>query len=315
MLLSVIAVDMLAPDIRAIELAAADGSPLPPFAAGAHVELAIPSSEPPSRRKYSLVSDPGKLESYRIAVKRQANGRGASAFLHDEVDVGSVLDVGMPANEFGVRAEASHHIFIAGGIGITPLLGMAMEAASRGLSHELHYVAQSRAAMALYEQVSSLSRATTYFSQGEQASRPDIAAILGAHPHQADAHVYVCGPARLIDAVRWAANAAGYPARRIHFESFGPAWTASDGEVRLCLSGSALALSVPPGVTLLDAMEEAGAWIPSDCKRGECGACITSYSGGVPLHRDHCLTAEQRTHSFCPCVSWADSRSVLTVPM
>ena len=128
-------------------------------------------------------------------------------------------------------------------------------------------------------------------------------------------HFYVCGPSALIDRVRAAANSHGVHNRRVHFESFGPAWKSSDGPVRLSLSESGMDLEVPVGTTLLEAMEAAGAWMASDCKRGECGACIATYTSGQPLHRDNCLTNEQREHSFCPCVSWATSSDVLTLQL
>lgn len=313
MLLSVIAIEMLSADIKAFTLALADGGLLPAYSAGAHVELSFQVQGATVQRKYSLVSDPAELHCYQIAVKRNVNGRGGSAYLHDEVTVGSRLEVSAPASEFSLASDAAHHLFIAGGIGITPLLGMAGIAERQAWPYELHYAAPDVQAMAFLEQVSALPGARTYFSQHAPASRMDIAAILGAHKDRGGVHVYVCGPARLIDAVRWCAESMGYPARHVHFESFGPAWMPGDGKVELMLSESGIALSVEPGVTLLDAMEEAGAWIPSECKRGECGACITSYSGGAPLHRDSCLTAEQRTHSFCPCVSWADANNVLTL--
>jgi len=313
MLLFVIAVEMLTPDIKALRLASADGAMLPAYAAGAHVELTVQLDGAASPRKYSLVSNPADLRCYDIAVKRNVNGRGGSAWLHDEVHVGATLEVGAPVNEFSLRSEASHHVLIAGGIGITPLLSMAAALEREGLSYELHYAAREEGAMAFRAPVAALSCARTYFTQGDPGGRLDIAAILGPHKADAGSHVYVCGPARLIDAVRWDAEDLGYAARRVHFESFGPAWTASDGTVQLTLSGSGIELSVEPGVTLLDAMEQAGAWIPSECKRGECGACVTSYTGGAPLHRDNCLTREQRASSFCPCVSWAEPDTVLTL--
>ena len=313
MLLSVIAVEMLTPEIKLIRIARADGAMLPAYTAGAHVEVSLPLQNGPAQRKYSLVSDPADLGFYEIAVKRNPNGRGGSAYLHDQVLVGDTLDISAPATEFSLADNAVRHIFIAGGIGITPLLGMAQNAERQAWPYALHYSAAEQQAMAFHAQVSALSGAHTHFSRVQPASRLDIAAILGAHRDEAGVHVYVCGPAGLIDEVRWCAESLGYPARHIHFESFGPAWAPSDGTVQLMLGESGIALSVEPGVTLLDAMEEAGAWIPSECKRGECGACITSYSGGVPLHRDSCLTQEQRAHSFCPCVSWAEAETVLTL--
>lgn len=313
MQLSVIAVEMLTDDIKAITLALADGGQLPAYTAGAHIELSLPLQGAAVQRKYSLVSDPAELGSYQIAVKHNLNGRGGSAYLHDELEVGSMLEVSAPASEFSLGKGAAHHVFIAGGIGITPLLGMAEIAEREAASYELHYSAPREQAMAFRARVAALSRANTYCSQNDPASKLDIIAVLAAHKDKTGVHIYVCGPTRLLDAVRWCAESLGYPARQIHFESFGPVWMPEDGTVQLMLSESGIALSVEPGVTLLDAMEEAGAWIPSECKRGECGACITSYSGGKPLHRDSCLTLEQRLHSFCPCVSWADTETVLTL--
>lgn len=315
MRLSVVAVQMLTPHVKSIRLALADASDLPSYSPGAHIDVSLPLGGGVVQRKYSLVSDPADLRYYEIAVKRSACGRGGSAYLHEAVQVGTVLDVGRPANEFKLRTEAAQHVFIAGGIGITPLLCMARQAAQQGAAYELHYVAPDPEEMAFRSVVTDMPGAKVYYSRGEESMRLDIPGVLGVHAANPDVHLYVCGPGRLIDAVRWQAEHLGFHRSRIHFESFGPVWMPGDGTVNLRLSASGIALSVFPSVTLLDALEEAGAWIPSECKRGECGTCVTSYTSGVVLHRDNCLTEEQRRHVFCPCVSWALGDTPLSLPL
>ena len=317
MLLRVTDIEVLTSSIRRIRLGSADGAPLTSFQPGAHIEIGLPVGDVVVFRKYSLISDGDDGSHYEIAVKRAGHGRGGSAFIHDELAVGDELDVSTPVNEFSIAAQGAHHVLIAGGIGITPMLGIAARLKQTDASYELHYSGRSTDEMAFHERMRQDhgDRAQLYATRGEGAARLDIAALLDRHQGQVDTHLYVCGPATLIDAVRLAAEARGVSRRRIHFESFGPSWEATDGPVRIAMSESAIDLEVTPGTTLLDAMEAAGAWIPSDCKRGECGACIASYSGGRPLHRDNCLTEEQRQHSFCPCVSWAASDEVLTLQL
>lgn len=315
MLLHISRSEALTPDIRLLRLQAPDGATLPNFEPGAHVELGVPVGGATAWRKYSLVSDGEDGSHYEIAVKRNAHGRGGSAALHDVLAVGDALEVSAPANEFGIADEAQHHVLVAGGIGITPMRGIAARLKRSGASYELHYAAANAEAMAFRDEVAREhgERARLYFTRDDAPRRMDVAALLAPQVSEACSHVYVCGPARLIDHVRLAAEARGVARRRVHFESFGPAWSPTDGPVRMRLAESAIELQVEPGTTLLDAMEGAGAWIPSDCRRGECGACIASYTGGRPVHRDNCLTEAQRTHSFCPCVSWAASDEVLVV--
>ncbi|WP_431049069.1 PDR/VanB family oxidoreductase [Roseateles sp. L2-2] len=317
MLLRVTEIEALTSSIRRIRLGSADGAPLTSFQPGAHVEIGLPVGDVVAFRKYSLISDGEDGSHYDIAVKRAEHGRGGSVFIHDELNVGDELDVSAPVNEFSIAAQGAHHVLIAGGIGITPMLGIASRLKQSGGSYELHYSGRTADEMAFHDRVrhDHGDQAQLYVTRGEGATRLDIAALLDRHQADADTHLYVCGPAQLIDAVRLAAEARGVNRRRIHFESFGPSWDATDGTVRIAMSESAMELEVAPGTTLLDAMEAAGAWIPSDCKRGECGACIASYSGGRPIHRDNCLTEEQRQHSMCPCVSWAASDEVLTLQL
>jgi len=307
----------LAADVRLIRLESIDGAPLPGFQPGSHLSLDIQIGDEAVQRKYSLVSDPDGGAYYEIAVKKHPDGRGGSAFLHDIVAVGAALEASPPISEFSAAVDGQHHVLIAGGIGITPMVSIVSQLRRSGASYELHYSAKRREAMVLQERVldQDRERVTLYFTESDSFRRMDVDQLLAEHADHGETHFYVCGPSSLIDRVRLAAESRGVHKRRVHFESFGPAWAPSDGPVTLSLSESGIDLEVPVGTTLLDAMEAAGAWMASDCRRGECGACIAPYTSGTPIHRDSCLTEAQRAHSFCPCVSWASSADVLTLQL
>lgn len=307
----------LSADVRLIRLETIDGAPLPRFAPGSHLALEFQVGEEVIQRKYSLVSDPDGGVYYEIAVKKNSDGRGGSAFLHDIVAVGATLEASMPISEFSTAVDGQHHVLIAGGIGITPMVSIVSQLRRSGASYELHYSAKRRETMVLQERVldQDRERVTLYFTESDSFRRMDVEQLLAEHAVESETHFYVCGPSALIDRVRLAAEARRVHRQRVHFESFGPAWAPSDGPVKLSLSESFIDLEVPVGTTLLDAMEAAGAWMASDCRRGECGACIATYTSGTPIHRDSCLTEAQRAHSFCPCVSWASSTDVLTLQL
>lgn len=307
----------LAADVRLIRLEREDGAPLPGFVPGSHLVLEFRVGDDPIQRKYSLISDSEGGAYYEIAVKRNPNGRKGSVYLHDTLSSGTLLEASAPISEFTVAAGGKHHVLIAGGIGITPMLSIITLLRRSGASYELHYSARSRETMVLHDRLleQDQDRVTLYFTESDSFRRMDVDQLLADHADRDETHFYVCGPSALIDRLRLAAESRGVQKQRVHFESFGPAWAPSDGPVTLSLSESGIDLEVPVGITLLDAMEAAGAWMASDCRRGECGACIASYSSGTPIHRDNCLTEEQRAHSFCPCVSWASSTEVLTLQL
>ncbi|KAF1720168.1 PDR/VanB family oxidoreductase [Pseudoxanthomonas wuyuanensis] len=308
-------VSALTPSVRLIRLESTDGQPLPAFEPGSHLALGFDIGHEPTQRKYSLVSDPQGGAYYEIAVKKSPNGRGGSKFLHEKLAVGALLESSSPISEFSIAPDAKHYVLIAGGIGITPMLSIIVRLRQTGASFELHYSSKTRAEVVFQDVLlgEDCDRVTLYFTESDSFRRIDINQLLKTHAQQADAHFYVCGPSTLIDRVRLAAGAHGVQAKRVHFESFGPAWSMTDGPVKLGLSESNIEVDVPVGTTLLDAMEAAGAWVAADCRRGECGACITTYTSGKPIHRDNCLTEEQRAHAFCPCVSWASSLGTLTL--
>lgn len=211
----------LTPDVRAYELQAPDGAELPPFEAGAH--LIVPVRLPDGRevtRQYSLTSDPAQHSRYEIAVLREASGRGGSDALHATWQLGTQIALDAPVNQFPLHADGRPALLIAGGIGITPIKAMAHALKARGQPFALHYSAKTQTDIAWRESLDAdfPGQVHLYATRGPHATRMDLSALLKAAPP--DAQCYVCGPARLINAVRDAAGRLGWPAHRVQFESF-----------------------------------------------------------------------------------------------
>jgi vanillate O-demethylase ferredoxin subunit len=193
-------------------------------------------------------------------------------------------------------------VFIAGGIGVTPFISMIAALERAGAPLELHYAARSPEH---FLPVSLRGGKFVRYAGGTSGSRLDVESLLGSLERTAD--LYVCGPPRLIDAVRHAAAALGWPRERLHIESFGAARQPADRRVVVTLARTGIQCTVDPGVSLLDALLDRGVWIPYECKRGQCATCIAQVLSGDPDHRDVCLTGEQRQHNLCLCVSWSRS--------
>lgn len=301
MILVVTAIRRLAQDIIALELRSKDGQVLPLAGPGSHIRVTIPGLTGANpTRAYSIVSDPADRTRYEIAVLRVYPSGGGSASIH-QLRVGDALEVSGPRNEFSLNRDATHSILIAGGIGITPILSLTRELSCAVRSYELHYIARDWERLVYRDEISALAgpRASFYVSAPELALR----SILVPQAHST--HVYLCGPYGLIETVRSHALAAGFPPASIHYESFGYRRDPKHRVVEIELRNSGLTLTAEPGQSLLEAIEASGVWVPSDCRRGDCAACITTLVEGEADHRDHCLTQEQRTQLICPCVSWA----------
>lgn len=281
-----------------VRLAFADPSSvdLPPFAPGAHVELSFGDMV----RRYSLISSPENLGSYVVCVLRTDPGAGGSAWLHDRLALGDTVEVSTPRDAFPLIRDASRSVFIAGGIGITPFLTMMAKLQADGADWELHYAARDEARML---SVSLPQGRISRYLDAEGRPGLDVAALLDGLDRAA--HLYVCGPRPLIEAVRTGAAARGWPKDAIHFESFGPSPKPGDKPIRIRLAQSDVDLVVEPGTTILDALLANGVWAPFECRRGECGSCHTPVVSGEPDHRDVSLTPEQRRAGLCTCVSWA----------
>lgn len=297
--------------VKSFRLRASGGASLPAFQSGAHlpVTVTLPDGSR-ARRQYSLLSDPAEHAFYEIGVLRETQGGGGSRFMHEQVKEGDVLEFAAPGNEFPMAAHARHSILIAGGIGITPIHSMMHSLAAQGHSFELHYTARSRAGLVFRDRIERVAgdRASFYVSGEPDGQRLDLQQLL--HTPTAGVHVYVCGPRRMIKAVRDIAAARGWSEAQIHFESFGARALPGDQPIEVHLERSRQTISVPAERSILDTLLHAGIDVAHDCKRGECGMCATRVVDGEAEHRDLCLSAEQQADSICVCVSRACGRSL-----
>jgi vanillate monooxygenase ferredoxin subunit len=296
-------------DIISLELVPLDGQALPAFTAGAHLDVHLPNG---LVRQYSLCNPPADRNRYVISVLRDARSRGGSQAVHEAVTEGSTLQVSEPRNHFPLSDKATHHLLLAGGIGITPLLAMAEDLSVRGESFELHHATRSPERTAFTERIAAspyASRVSHHFDDGATAQKLDIAAtLLQAQP---DTHLYVCGPQGFMDAVLGAARGAGWPEERLHYEFFGaaPVATAADGSFELEIASSGRVIPVKADQTALAALTDAGVDVPMSCEQGVCGTCLTGVKSGTPEHRDHYLTPDEQAanNQFLPCCSRAKS--------
>jgi vanillate monooxygenase ferredoxin subunit len=296
--------------ICSFELVHPEGRPLPAFEAGAHIDVHVPGG---IVRQYSLCNDPSENDRYLIAVLRDPASRGGSTAMHDAVQQGSELQISAPRNHFALAKGRVRHLLLAGGIGLTPLLSMAEHLAAEGEEFRLHYCARSRARAAFVTRIAQsrfAPRAQFHFSEGDASKRIDLGQALSGPAE--DLHLYVCGPQGFMDAVLETARMQGWPDHRVHYEYFtAPAVQPLDGgqfEVRIASSGRVI--SIPPELSVVRALEQAGVEIPVSCEQGLCGTCLTRVLDGEPDHRDLFLSPEEQAQNdrFMPCCSRAKSR-------
>ena len=292
-------------DICSLDLVATDGNAMPAFEAGAHVDVHLPNG---LVRQYSLCNPPGETQRYQIAVLRDATSRGGSHAVHTVVTEGDTLRISLPKNHFPLAPIAPHHLLLAGGIGITPLLAMAEQLSEQGQPFTLHHGTRSRERTPFLARMTAspfADRVQYHFDDGEAVQKLDITAVLQAAP--VGTHLYVCGPQGFIDAVLAAGRAAGWPEERLHREYFGqiPADHSSDESFELQLASSGRVIAVRADQSALAALLDAGLDIPMSCEQGVCGTCLTRLKAGIPQHRDQYLTPEEQAANdqFLPCCS------------
>jgi ferredoxin-NADP reductase len=296
--------------VCSFELVDPRGKPLPPFSAGAHLDVHM---RPGLVRQYSLCNNPQETHRYLIGVLKTPGSRGGSRSMHEAVQQGDTLEVGIPRNHFPLAPSARRSLLFAGGIGVTPILSMAEHLAARGAGFELHYCARSPAHAAFREYLTRAPYARqVHFHYGERA---DLAALLAA-PSEGT-HLYVCGPAGFMDAVIATALAQGWRDDHLHREYFsGAAPKADDKAFDVRIASSGKIIHVPGGTTVTEALDAHGIAIPTSCGSGVCGTCVTRVLEGEPEHRDQCLSpAEKRSNGwFTPCCSRASS-AMLTLDL
>ncbi|PEG38567.1 oxidoreductase [Mycolicibacterium agri] len=294
-----------------LELRSVDGSSLPAWTPGAHIEIEL---APGMLRHYSLCGDPADRDTWRIAVLRESAGRGGSRLIHEDLRPGDVLPITALRNNFEL-ADATRYLFIAGGIGITPILPMVRDVAHRGRPWTLVYGGRTRASMAFIGELRAMTGGDLHIVPEDEHGLLDLDGYLGTP--SADTAVYCCGPGPLIDAVEQ--RCANWPAGALHVERFTPkaaAATCADGEFDVQLARSGTCLRVPADKSLLEVLEEAGFEIDNSCRAGICGTCELAVVDGIPEHNDDVLTDAERDSNelLLPCVSRSKS-AVLVVDL
>jgi vanillate monooxygenase ferredoxin subunit len=298
-----------AQDICTFELVHADGKALPAFSAGSHVDVHLPNG---LTRQYSLCNDPGESHRYLIGVLHDANSRGGSRAMHQQVAAGDVLRISAPKNHFPLAHGATHSILLAGGIGVTPILCMAERLAITGASFEMHYCTRSRERTAFVQRIGTAAFAPQvqfHHDDGAPEQKLMLDAVLGTP--RAGVHLYVCGPKGFMDWVLGQARAGGWPAGQLHYEFFTAEVAPSDAdaafEVQLASSGKIVC--VPKDQTVVQALAAAGIEVATSCEQGICGTCLTRVLEGEPEHKDLYLTPEEQAANdqFTPCCSRARS--------
>jgi vanillate O-demethylase ferredoxin subunit len=297
-----------ADDVLSLRLADPSGAPLPSFTPGAHIALRLGES---LVRQYSLCNGPDDSSAYFIAVKREVQSRGGSAAVH-RLSQGDLVAAAPPVNAFAVDWSALHLVFLAGGIGITPLLSMAQHALRRGHSFELHYFARSPAHAAFHGVLTDgplAPHVSFHFGMDSGAVSSLLKELLPAR--RAGTHLYVCGPVPFMDEARKIAVGCTSLAG-VHWEYFTPPSPAPESggastscTVRLARSGKTL--EVPANKSILQVLIENGVAVDSSCMEGVCGLCATRVLEGEPDHRDEVLSEEdrQRGNLMTVCVSRA----------
>lgn len=295
-----------APGVLALELSALDGRPLPAFEPGAHVDLTLPDG---TTRQYSLCGDPADVSHYRLGVREVGGGR-SSGFIHRELRPGAVLTIGMPRNNFAL-VDAARYIFIAGGIGITPLLPMMHRASARGRPFTLLYCNRREDAAPFLTEIRSLG-GDVVLHCSESGTRLDPAQRLAQV--QPATLIYCCGPEPLMTAVQAATQ--GWPPGSVRFEWFRPRRSPSDepgDSFEVVCQASGVTVTVPADKSVLDALFEAGLEVPSSCQQGICGTCETRVICGEVDHRDSILSDGERAanQSMMICVSRSRGRRLV----
>lgn len=298
--------------INTYELVDPSGGELPPFSAGAHVDVHIPGG---FVRQYSLCNDPRERRRYVIGVLHVTDGRGGSAALHRDVRAGDMLAVAPPRNNFPLVEGARRHVMVAGGIGITPMMSMIAQLQAQGAPFELHYCTRSperTAFMARLAPLVSDGCVIHHFDHGDPSRGVSLDALLSMS--QDGTHLYYCGPQGLMNAV--ASAAAHWPAGTVHCEYFAapaaPAMSAAgaaaaDGAFQVKLARSGHVLTVPPDQSIAQVLRAAGVSCETSCEAGVCGTCRTRYLEGSPAHCDFVLGEEEKSQYLMACCARSNS--------
>jgi len=288
--------------VLSLELVDPDGRDLPTWEPGAHVDLHLPSG---LSRQYSLSGDPHDRRRYRLGVLRERAGRGGSAYVHDTLRPGEAVDFAGPRNHFRLEPAAAY-VFVAGGIGITPILPMLAAATAASAEWTLLYGGRTAASMAFTDELARYGDRVTLWPQDTHGLL-DLDGLLGSP--RPDTLVYCCGPEPLLGAVEQRMSA--WPAAALHLERFSAPVVerdpAAEHSLELVLAESGRTVSVPEDRSILEVLLDEGVDVLNDCREGICGSCEVKVIEGEVDHRDHVLSEPERAANSCMmvCVSRA----------
>ncbi|MFC4950143.1 PDR/VanB family oxidoreductase [Pseudonocardia sp. GCM10023141] len=289
----------VARDAVQLELRDAQGAELPAWTPGAHVDVVLGDDVV---RQYSLAGSPNDRCVWKLGVLRVADGRGGSILIHDSLVPGAKVRLRGPRNHFEL-VKSPRYIFLAGGIGITPISPMVAAAQAAGADWSLHYGGRSRDSMVFADSLVAAYPDNVTLWPEDQCGLLDLPSLVGAP--QPDTKVYCCGPEGLLRATEQLC--AQWPSGSLHVERFSPKEVAptKTAAFHVRLERSGISVEVPPGTSIMEALREAGVDVPSSCEEGICGTCETGVLGGAPEHRDSVLTIEEQTmsHTMMICVS------------
>jgi ferredoxin-NADP reductase len=294
---------MAARDTNLYTFARPDHGALPGAMPGAHIGVILPNGV---ERQYSLIEYGPSLSEYTVGVKRDANSRGGSVFMHDQLRVGMTLKLVPPRNNFPLKEDAGLVVLLAGGIGITPIYCMVKRLIELKRPWQLYYSCRSRADAAFLDELSRYREAHFHFDEEAQGKFLPVADIVAKAPK--NAHLYCCGPGPMLAAFESAT--VNWPQDQIHVEYFTPKFEAAqEGGFIVELARSKRELVIPPGKSILQAVREAGIQVPHSCEEGVCGACETRVISGIPDHRDSILTESERAESATMMICCSGSKS------
>jgi ferredoxin-NADP reductase len=289
--------------IMGFELADPNGGLLPSFNAGAHIDVWISETEV---RSYSLCGDPSDTSSYKIGVLREEQGEGGSIWVHDHLSTGESVNISAPKNLFPLSNEAEHHVLLAGGIGVTPMIAMIHELESKGASYVMHLCVRSADRTPFMDFLSprvDAGKVQIHHDGGNPEAGLDIADLL--KHHEPGSHLYYCGPAGFMDAAKSASS--HWPKGTVHFEFFSspddgadqPA--GADMPFQVKLTSSDEVYDVPADQSIVDVLRANGISVDTQCEDGFCGTCMTKYVSGEPEHRDSVLDEDDQKDFVLIC--------------
>ncbi|MFW1801908.1 PDR/VanB family oxidoreductase [Acinetobacter nematophilus] len=304
-------IHQLTPSIRAFELISSNGSSLPSFEAGAHIDVHLKNG---LTRQYSLSNSCLEKHRYVIGVLYDEHSRGGSRCMHTEYREGDQLNIGTPRNLFEIHPHTQKAILFAGGIGITPILSMAYRLKSQRIPFELHYFVRRHEMIAFYGNLTEHFADQIHFHiQDQPETQCDMSSVL--KQNASDRHLYVCGPAGFMAFVMQSAQHMGWKAEQLHQEHFvvQKSETADNTAFTIEIKGTDRQIKVLPHQTATQALIENGFDVPISCEQGICGTCITRVVAGIPDHRDVFMTDEEHAlnNQFTPCCSRAKSTSLV----